>query len=137
MEIHSGMIAAGFGCRPSCSVEDLCGALASALSTSGASLADVHALFGAEVAAAPALCGAASALDKPLVLLPLAALKDSAGAALTRSARVIERFGLPSIAETAALAGLLELGASGARLLSPRVACGGATCALARPAEAR
>lgn len=130
------MIAAGFGCRPSCSVADVCAALELALRAHGASLLDVRALFGAEVAAAPALRQAASALDKPLVLLPLAALKASASAALTRSERVLERFGLPSVAETAALAGLLELGAGGARLLSPRIACGAATCALAAPTEA-
>jgi cobalt-precorrin 5A hydrolase len=136
MEIHPAMIAAGFGCRPSCSVADVCAALELALRTSRASLPEVRALFGAEVAAAPALREAASTLDKPLLLLPLAALKDNAAAALTRSARVLERFGLPSIAETAALAGLRELGASGARLLSPRVAYGAATCALATWVEA-
>jgi len=130
------MIAAGFGCRPSCSVADVCAALELALHESGASLREVRALFGAEVAAAPALSEAASALDKPLLLLPIAALRGSAGAALTRSARVLERFGLPSIAETAALAGLLQLGASEARLLSARLACGAATCALAGPREA-
>jgi cobalt-precorrin 5A hydrolase len=130
------MIAAGFGCRPSCSVADLCAALELVLRANGASLLEVRALFGAEVAAAPALLEAATALDKPLLLLPLATLEASAGAALTRSARVLERFGLPSIAETAALAGLRELGAGGARLLSPRVAYGAATCALARPVEA-
>lgn len=130
------MIAAGFGCRPSCSVADVCAALDLALRASGVSLAEVRSLFGAEVAAAPALREAASALDKPLVLLPLEALRSSAGAALTRSARVLARFGLPSIAETAALAGLLELGAPRARLLSPRVAGAAATCALAAPEEA-
>ena len=135
MEIHPGLIAAGFGCRSSCSVADVCAALELALRTSLASLSEVRALFGADIAAATALREAASALDKPLVLLPLAALKGSASAALTRSARVLERFGLPSIAETAAHAGLLELGGAGARLLGPRVAYGAATCALAAPAE--
>ena len=130
------MIAAGFGCRPSCSVADICAALEAAVSGSGASLADVRGWFGAEVAAAPALLEAARARGMPLVLLPLSLLHGSARGALTRSARVLERFGLPSIAETAALAGVLELGASGSRLLAPRFACGAATCALARPTEA-
>jgi cobalt-precorrin 5A hydrolase len=136
MEIRTSMIAAGFGCRPSCCVADICAALELASRNSGVSLSELRALFGAEVAAAPALREAASVLDKPLVLLPLEALQGCATAALTRSARVLERFGVPSIAETAALAGLLALGARRARLLSPRVACGAATCALARHEEA-
>ena len=141
------MIAAGFGCRPSCSAADICRALALALEAQGARLADVAGLFGAQLAAPPGLLEAAATLDKPLVLLPLPALALAAGGALTRSARVLERFGLPSIAETAALAGALTLarsrtpgaspdeGAGSARLLAPRLAAGAATCALARGTE--
>ena len=132
------MIAAGFGCRSRCSAADICAALELALAANGARVADVNGLFGAELAAPAALREAAALLGKPLVLLPRAALAATAGSALTRSVRVLARFGLPSIAETAALAGALELGAGGtlaARLLSPRLAAGAATCALARLAE--
>ena len=133
------MIAAGFGCRAQCSAADICAALELALRDNGASATEVGGLFSTELVAAPALREAAATLGKPLVLLPWAALAAAAPAALTRSARVLERFGLPSIAETAALAGALELGRGsargGARLLAPRLAAGAATCALARLAE--
>jgi cobalt-precorrin 5A hydrolase len=127
------VIAAGFGCRSRCSAADICAAFELALRANGACVAEVGGLFGAELAAAPALREAAARLAKPLVLLPWAALAATAGFALTRSTRVLARFGLPSIAETAALAGALELGRPrAARLLSPRLTSGAATCALAR-----
>lgn len=134
------MIAAGFGCRPCCTALDIRAALELALQASGVALGDVRGLFSIELlAAAPALRAAAEALDEPLVLLPLERLVAMAAGALTRSERVIARFGVPSIAETAALAGAIELGAGGmprsARLLAPRLAAGAATCALARLTE--
>lgn len=129
------MIAAGLGCRSGCSPADIVAAVARAVAASGCSLADVRALYSAEFKAhEPGLCAAARELDKPLVLLPGAALAEQAARASTRSARVLGRFALPSVAETAALAGAFELGQrrAPAQLLSARQAAGGATCALAR-----
>jgi cobalt-precorrin 5A hydrolase len=68
------------------------------------------------------------------VLLPAAALAAHAGGAASRSPHVLARFELPSVAETAALAGAFELGHRRApvRLLAPRLLAGAAACALAR-----
>ena len=129
------MIAAGLGCRSGCPPADIVAAVARAVAASGLCLADVHALYSAEFKAGESgLREAASALDKPLVFLPEAALADQAAHARSRSSRVLERFALPSVAETAALAGAFELGQrrAPAQLLTARHVAGTATCALAR-----
>jgi cobalt-precorrin 5A hydrolase len=129
------MIAAGVGCRSGCAPGDIVAAVHGAVAASGLCLADVRALYSAEFKASePNLRRAADALDKPLVLLPTAALEEQAGGAATRSPQVLARFELPSVAETAALAGAFELGQrrSPVRLLAPRLVAGAATCALAR-----
>lgn len=127
------MIAAGIGCRTGCSVEQVVGVVTQALAAAGRTLADVRALYTADFKATEAgLLGAASLLDKPLVPLPIEQLKAHAGATLTASARVAELFGVPSVAETAALAGASTFARRG-RLLGPRQVSGDATCALAGP----
>jgi cobalt-precorrin 5A hydrolase len=128
------MIAAGVGCRSGCAPADIVAAVRGALAASGLCLADVRALYSAEFKAGEAgLRGAADALAKPLVLLPSAALAQQAGGAATRSPEVLSRFELPSVAETAALAGAFDLGQgrSPVRLLAPRLVAGAAACALA------
>jgi cobalt-precorrin 5A hydrolase len=129
------VIAAGIGCRSNCVPADIEAAVRGAVAANGLRLADVRALYSAEFKAnEPGLRRAADALDKPLVLLPAAALAEQAGGAATRSPEVLARFELPSVAETAALAGAFELGQrrSPVRLLAPRLVAGAATCALAR-----
>lgn len=129
------MIAAGVGCRSGCAPGDIVAAVQGAVAASGLCLADVRALYSAEFKASePNLRRAADALDKPLVFLPTAALEEQAGGAASRSPQVLARFELPSVAETAALAGAFELGQrrSPVRLLAPRLVAGAATCALAR-----
>ena len=73
------------------------------------------------------MAAAAAALDLPLVFLDHPALRHVAGGARSVSDRVEAMFGLPSIAETAALAGA----GPGAVLLLPRRANPRATCAIA------
>ncbi|HTV21251.1 MAG TPA: cobalamin biosynthesis protein [Polyangiaceae bacterium] len=129
------MIAAGLGCRSGCPTADIVAAIARAAAASGVSLAEVHALYSAEFKADElSLREAAEALAKPLVLLTEAALAARAEGALTRSAHALARHALPSVAETAALAGAFELGERSAdvRLLGPRQVAGAAACALAR-----
>jgi cobalt-precorrin 5A hydrolase len=129
------MIAAGLGCRRGCAGEDLIRALESALASAGLTLHAVDALYAPEFKVEEiALAQIAHELGKPLVLLGMRQLQLQAAHALTRSERVLVRFGLPSIAETAALAGASVLGKSRARLLGPRQVAGGASCALATPA---
>jgi cobalt-precorrin 5A hydrolase len=129
------VIAAGVGCRSGCVPGDIVAAVRGAVAASGLCLADVRALYSAEFKSSESnLRCAADALDKPLVLLPTAALAEQAGGAASRSPQVLARFALPSVAETAALAGAFELGQrrSPVRLLAPRLVAGAATCALAR-----
>jgi cobalt-precorrin 5A hydrolase len=134
--IAAGPVAAGFGCRAGCPVEQLLAALEQALSAAGRHLAEVQALYTADFKQAEAaLLRAAELSHKPLIALPLAQLRAQSGRASSCSAHTLERFGVPSVAETAALAGASALGSPtpGAlpRLLGPRQLSGGASCALA------
>jgi cobalt-precorrin 5A hydrolase len=78
------------------------------------------------------LAEAADILGLPLVLLTRAALRDQVSSVETDSPASRRRFGVPSVAEAAALAGA----GPGAVLLVPRIALAGATCAIAGVAEA-
>jgi cobalt-precorrin 5A hydrolase len=126
------MIAAGLGCRRGCASDDLLRALNAALASAGRALDEVGALYCPEFKAdEPALAEVATQLGKPLRVLSLQQLKLHAAHALTRSEQVASRFDLPSIAETAALAGACTSAHSRASLLGPRQVSGGASCALA------
>ena len=124
------MIAAGVGCRGGCSPEDMLAALDAALAAAGLTRAALSKLcVPEEKAAEPGVMAAARALDTPLVLFSRAALLAQAPRALTDSPHARASFGVPSVAETAALAGAATLGVP--RLLGPRQVAGAATCALA------
>ena len=130
------MIAAGLGCRAGCPVEHVLAALEQALAAAGCVLEELSGLYTAQFKREEAaLLLAAARLGKPLVALPLALLQAQNPRALSCSAQSLERFGVPSIAETAALAGAAR-GASSSqpRLLGTRSIAGSATCALATPA---
>jgi cobalt-precorrin 5A hydrolase len=66
-------------------------------------------------------------LNLPILWIERAALKGEQGRCLTRSARAEAEVGLSCVAEAAALAGA----GPGSRLVLPRIAGGGVTCALA------
>jgi cobalt-precorrin 5A hydrolase len=129
------MIAVGLGCRKGCAGADVVRAVETALASAGRTLADVHAFYAPDFKAdESAIRETAHQLGKPVVWVRLEALQLQAAHALTQSAQVALRFGLPSIAETAALAGACTLAASPASrptLLGPRHIAGGASCALA------
>lgn len=128
------MIAVGLGCRSGCTHEDIVLAITTALVQANRALVEVQALYVPTCRAAePGVRAAAAQLEKPLHELSLAALEAQAPFALTSSARVLRACGVPSVAETAALAGASGLGGEGAvaKLLGARLAVGGATCALA------
>jgi cobalt-precorrin 5A hydrolase len=80
-----------------------------------------------EKRAEPGILAAAAELAIPLAYLPRSALEAVAPAAATRSERVVALFGVPSVAETAALAGA----GPGARLVVTRISADGASCAIA------
>lgn len=128
------MIAAGFGCRAGCSVEQLLAALEESLHAAGRRSSEVAVLCSADFKSEEEGLGqAAQHLQKPLRLFALETLRAHSALALTRSARVLQSLGLPSLAETAALAGAASLspGAVQVRLLGPRHTTGRVTCALA------
>jgi cobalt-precorrin 5A hydrolase len=126
------LIAIGVGCRAGVSGEAIAKLARRALVELGAPQGEQRLFTLADKAAEPGIVAAAQALGAPLTPLPLAALKAEETRVLTRSAAAVRRFGAPSVAEAAALAGA----GPGARLLGPRLAADGATCAIALSAEA-
>jgi cobalt-precorrin 5A hydrolase len=123
----AGMIAIGIGCRKACAADSIVALVRRALADCG-SLAGAPRLFTlADKQGDPGLAAAAAALGYELTYLPREALAAVSQRVLTRSAAAQRRFGLDSIAEAAALAGAGPEG----RLLGPRIAGEGATCAVA------
>lgn len=122
------MIVAGIGCRRNAPAEAIEESIAAALSKCGRERAVLDALAtAAEKGDEPGLREAASRLVLPLLLIAEDELARASEGALTVSERVLALKGVPSIAETAALAAA----GSGARLLAPRVSNAHASCAIA------
>jgi cobalt-precorrin 5A hydrolase len=120
-------IAIGLGCRKGVSGEVIASLVREALARieqNGAA-----ALFTVDGKRHEAgMTQAAQALAMPLHFLTQEALAAVADLAQTRSPRVEALFGVPSVAETAALVGA----GPGAVLILPRIARDNATCAIAR-----
>lgn len=122
------MIAAGIGTRRDVGPEDIERVVRLALETFRLPVASIEVLATEQGKAATwAYVEAARRLDVPLVGIAPAALGEASDRVRTRSRRVVEAKGVPSIAEAAALC------AAGwdARLLGARVATERATCAIA------
>jgi cobalt-precorrin 5A hydrolase len=125
----SAKIAIGIGCRLGCSAELIEGVVRQALERIPA--ADAPHLFSiADKRGEPGLAEAASRLGLQLGFLPREALAARGDEAKTRSSRVQTLFGVPSVAEAAALAGA----GPGSTLIVARIANRGATCAIAQAA---
>ena len=123
------MMVAGIGCRSGASAEAIANVLAAALERCGLKRAQIDALAtDAAKGNEAGILAAAAALGLPLIFVGAAQMKAAADDVISTSERVIALKGVPSVAETAALA------AAGrdARLLVPRVANAAATCAIAR-----
>lgn len=122
------MIVAGIGCRAGATAQEIDAAIAAALSNGGLAK-DALKLIATSAAKEMerGIAAAASARGLPLKLVAQSDLEAAGERAVTKSERVRELMGVPSVAECAALA---AAGAS-ARLVVPRVAVGPATCALA------
>ncbi|HUZ91840.1 MAG TPA: cobalamin biosynthesis protein [Methylocella sp.] len=120
-------VAIGIGCKRGCSADVIVALVARA--TAAASCVDTSAcLFTHEAKKnEPGLGDAAKMLGLPLVFLDEESMRQASLRAATSSPRVMALFGLPSIAETAALAGA---GPSSV-LLVARMSDGGASCAIA------
>jgi cobalt-precorrin 5A hydrolase len=130
------MLAIGVGCRRGSEADDIVALVRRAIERAGDAgrAGDTHgrvgraALFTAvEKQSEAGLREAAHILAMPLVFLPQTALAASSDKAETRSERVVQLFGVPSLAETAALAGA----GIGAELIVARISSDGVTCAVA------
>lgn len=128
MALDQTMIVAGVGCRRGAPALDIEAAIRAALAGAGiaanalgaiATIAAKHDEAGIETAAAH--------FGVNVVLVSDAELKAAGPRTETKSERVLALTGVPSVAEAAALA---AAGPS-ARLISPRLVIGSATCALA------
>jgi cobalt-precorrin 5A hydrolase len=121
------MIAIGIGCRGGASAANIVALVQRTLSDAKMDASNAK-LFTIDTKQDESgILKAARLLAMPLVFLPRDALAARAADAVTRSDRVEARYGVPSIAETAALAGA----GPGSRLVVPRVAAGVVTCAIA------
>jgi cobalamin biosynthesis protein CbiG len=127
----SRIVAIGVGSRAGVAGEVIAALARDALAEAGAPEGDVGMFTLAAKADEPGLVEAARLLGVKLTPLPLAALEAQAGRIITPSPSAQARFGAPNIAEAAALAGAGE----GGRLLGPRLAADGATCAVALSRE--
>ena len=123
------MIVAGVGCRKGTAAAEIGAAIAAALERCGLAAGALTLIATSSAKGTePGIQGAASALGLPMVLVEQRALEDAGERTATKSQRVLLRTGVPSLAEAAALAAA----GPAARLIAPRVAVGGATCALAQ-----
>jgi cobalt-precorrin 5A hydrolase len=132
MDMGEAMIVAGIGCRKGAQAADIEAVIRAALDHAGLAQAALHLIAtSAAKGGEPGIVAAAAAIGVPLVLIPQGDLEAAGGRTMTKSERVVALAGVPSVAETAALAA----GGPAARLIAPRIAVGPATCALARSGE--
>ncbi len=130
-QVSSRIVAIGVGCRAGVAGEAIAALASKALTEAGAPEGERKMFTLAAKSEEPGLIDAARIIGVALTPLPIAALKAQSERILTPSAPARTRFGAPNIAEAAALAGAGE----GGRLLGPRLAADGATCAIALSPE--
>lgn len=118
-------LAIGVGCRKNCASAAIVALIERALA--GRDRVGARLFTLDRKAGEPNLQEAARLVGLPLFSLPVTALSAVTSGLTVRSERVTAAVGVPSVAEAAALAGA----GTGSRLLVPRMAEGGATCAVA------
>jgi len=123
------LIAIGIGCRRGCPAKTISDLVERALKTASCACEGARLFTHTAKLEERGILEAANALGLPLEFLTEDVLHEAAGRAATRSHAVLARFGLPSLAETAALAGA----GPASTLLLARVSAGGASCAIATP----
>jgi cobalt-precorrin 5A hydrolase len=125
---HEAMIVAGIGCRRGAAAAAIEQSIEAALAECRMDRSALDALATAsEKGEEPGLRDAANRLSLPLILVSEPQLVLAADRALSVSQRVLDLKGVPSIAETAALAAA----GRNARLLAARVSNREASCAIA------
>ena len=121
------MIIAGVGCRRGARASEVEAAIAQALAQCKIAASALGLIATAQAKADEVgIVDAAAALGARLVLVSQTALVEAGERVITKSERVQELIGIPSLAEAAALAA----GGTNARLLAPRIVVGPVTCAL-------
>jgi cobalt-precorrin 5A hydrolase len=127
MVLDQAMIIAGIGCRRGASAHQIEVAIAQALAQRNLAPAALGLVATAEAKAdETGISEAAAALGVKLALIASEQLAAASANVATKSERVQELIGVPSVAEAAALAA----GGTEARLLAPRIVVGPVTCAL-------
>jgi cobalt-precorrin 5A hydrolase len=122
------MIVAGVGCRKGASQAEVEAAIDHALAQAKLARETLRLIATSDGKAnEPGLVAAAGARGVPLVRVTPADLEAAGSRTQSSSPRVKEMFGVPSVAEAAALAA----GGPKAKLILPRIAVGPVTCALA------
>jgi cobalt-precorrin 5A hydrolase len=122
------MMVAGIGCRSGATPDAVAEAFADALARCGVASGEINALAtGADKSNERGIIELAEALELPLIYVGADEMIGRSSDTLTSSPRVVALKGVPSVAETAALAAA----GKGARLLAPRVATATVTCAIA------
>ncbi|MGH6834001.1 MAG: cobalamin biosynthesis protein [Methylocella sp.] len=124
-------VAIGIGCKRGCSSEAIIALVERAIAAEPCAGAPAALFTHAAKQNEAGLANAAKALGLPLVFLDGQVLRQASLRAVTNSPRVMAMFGLPSIAEAAALAGA---GPSSV-LLVARMSDGCASCAIAGTRE--
>ncbi|GJD62296.1 hypothetical protein MPEAHAMD_2449 [Methylobacterium frigidaeris] len=126
-------LVAGIGFRHATSADEILALVAEGLRQADLPSAHLAALAtAADRAGDRAIRDAAEALGVPLVAIGVEALREAGRRVVTRSVRIEALRGVGSLAEAAALA---AAGPDG-RLVLPRIASAGATCALAASGDA-
>jgi cobalt-precorrin 5A hydrolase len=122
------MIVAGIGCRRGASAEAIGQIVEAALAGCRLERSQLNALAtAAEKGEEPGIRDTAGRLALPLILVAAEDLARAADKALSFSQRVLDLKGVPSIAETAAIAAA----GRNARLLAARISNKEAACAIA------
>ena len=122
------MMVVGIGCRKGAVAEAVFEAVAASLERCGVAPSSIDALATASAKSDEAgIVTTARQLGVPLICVPENEMKLTASRAATTSTRVFALMGVPSVAETAALAAA----GSSSRLLAPRLATPTVTCAIA------
>ena len=127
-------LAIGVGCRMGCSAEAIADLVRRTVLDCALTLeaAGPRLFTLIDKGEEPGLRGAAASLGLQLAPLSRDALLAAMSGVVTPSELAARRFGVGSVSEAAALAGA----GSGAKLLRPRSAANGATCAIASGAAA-
>jgi cobalt-precorrin 5A hydrolase len=125
--VSTRIVAIGIGCRAGASAANIVALVQRTLTDAELDGASAN-LFSIDSKRDEAgLIKAARLLAMPITFLSRDELAARAADAVTHSDRIAALYDLPSVAETAALAGA----GSASRLIVPRIAAGAVTCAIA------